>query len=95
MSKFTININETDTDLEVTRQGDHLHITFDGETAEVELVYSDGPRLLLEQVMPRRNPSPHPRRQPQRQRGSTTAVGKRPLPYLPSSAPTRTKRRPG
>jgi biotin carboxyl carrier protein len=52
MTKFTINLAGEDAEVEVTRQGNHLHVTYDGQTAELELVYTDGPELLLEQILP-------------------------------------------
>ena len=52
MTKFTINLHGEDTEIEVTRQGSHLHVTYDGQTAEVELIHADGPDLLLEQILP-------------------------------------------
>ena len=52
MTKFTINLDGEDTDVEVTRQGNHLHVTFAGHSAELELVHADGPALLLEQLLP-------------------------------------------
>ncbi|NHZ71976.1 MAG: hypothetical protein GWP17_02690 [Aquificales bacterium] len=51
MTKFTINLHGEDTEIEVTRQGTHLHVTYDGQTAEVELIYTDGSDLLLEQIL--------------------------------------------
>lgn len=51
MTKFTINLDGEDTEVEVTRQGNHLHVTYNGQTAELELVHSEGPELLLEQVL--------------------------------------------
>jgi len=51
MTKFTINLDGEDTEIEVTRQGNNLHITYNGQTAELELVHQDGAKLLLEQVL--------------------------------------------
>jgi biotin carboxyl carrier protein len=47
MSKFTVNVNGEEAEIEVTRQGSRLHITRSGRTAEVELLHQDGPALLL------------------------------------------------
>jgi biotin carboxyl carrier protein len=52
MTKFTITHHGEETEIEVTRQGNHLHVTQNGQTAEIELVQADGPALLLEQVLP-------------------------------------------
>lgn len=52
MTKFTINLGDEDTEIEVTRQGNHLHVTYNGHTSEVDLIYADGPELLLEQILP-------------------------------------------
>ena len=52
MTKFTINLHGEDTEIEVTRQGNHLRVTYDGQTAEVELIHADGPDLFLEQILP-------------------------------------------
>ena len=52
MTKFTLNLNGEDTEVEVTRQGNHLHVTYDGHTAELELVHTAGSALLLEQILP-------------------------------------------
>ncbi|PID86953.1 MAG: hypothetical protein CSB13_01820 [Chloroflexi bacterium] len=52
MTKFTLNLDGEDVDFEVTRQGNHLHITQDGHTAELELVHTQGAALLLEFILP-------------------------------------------
>jgi biotin carboxyl carrier protein len=52
MTKFTLNLDGEDTQVEVTRQGNHLHITYDGHTAELDLVHTDGSALILEQILP-------------------------------------------
>lgn len=52
MTKFTLNLNGEDTEVEVTRQGNHLHVTYDGHTAELDLVHTDGSALILEQILP-------------------------------------------
>jgi biotin carboxyl carrier protein len=52
MTKFIVTLNGEETEMEVTRQGNHLHIAYDGHTAEVELVQADGPTLLLEHILP-------------------------------------------
>ena len=51
MTKFTINLDGEDTEIEVTRQGNHLHVTYNGQIAELDLVHQDGSELLLEQVL--------------------------------------------
>ena len=51
MTKFTINLDGEDTEIEVTRQGNHLHVTYNGSTAELELIHTDGADLLLEQIL--------------------------------------------
>lgn len=38
--------------MEVTRQGDKLRVTYDGNSAELELVHRDGSSILLEQILP-------------------------------------------
>ncbi len=52
MTKFTLNLDGEDIDFEVTRQGSHLHITRNGQTAELELIHANGPELLLEYILP-------------------------------------------
>ena len=52
MTKFTINLDGEDTEIEVTRQGNHLHVTYNGSTAEIDLIHADGADLLLEQILP-------------------------------------------
>ena len=52
MTKFTINLDGDDTEIEVTRQGNHLHVTYNGQTAELNLIHTDGAELLLEQILP-------------------------------------------
>ena len=52
MAKFTVNLNDQETDLEVTRQGNFLHVTYNGHTAEIELLHGEGPALLLERIRP-------------------------------------------
>jgi len=52
MAKFTVNLNHQETDLEVTRQGQTLHVTQNGQTAVVEILHTAGPALLLEYVQP-------------------------------------------
>lgn len=57
MAKFTVNLNNQEIDLEVTRQGDRLHVAHDhvahdGRSAEIELVHAEGPTLLLEYGQP-------------------------------------------
>ena len=47
MTKFTLNVNGEEAEIEVTRQGSHLHVTRNGRIAEVELLHQDGPALLL------------------------------------------------
>lgn len=52
MAQFTLNLDGEDTEVEVTRQGNHLHVTYDGHTSELELVHTDGAALILEQILP-------------------------------------------
>ncbi|MBK8985698.1 MAG: hypothetical protein IPM39_06395 [Chloroflexi bacterium] len=52
MAKFTIHLNNQDIDLEVTRQGNLLSVTHHGQTAALEIVYREGPALLLELIRP-------------------------------------------
>lgn len=51
MTKFTITHHGEETEIEVTRQGNQLHISRNGQTAEVELMQTDGAALLLEQML--------------------------------------------
>lgn len=50
MPKFTINLYDQTSDVEVTRQGDALRVSRDGQTAEVHLLHQDGPAFVVERV---------------------------------------------
>ncbi len=55
MAKFTVQLNNQEIDLEVTRQGNRLHVIGagqDGRSAEITLIHADGPTLLLEYTPP-------------------------------------------
>ncbi|MBE2221491.1 MAG: acetyl-CoA carboxylase biotin carboxyl carrier protein subunit [Anaerolineae bacterium] len=51
MTKFTLNLDGEEQEVEVTRQGNHLHVTYADKTAELELVHTDGAELLLEKIL--------------------------------------------
>ena len=48
MAKFRINLHGKENEVEVTRQGDRLHVTRDGITAELRLLRQDGYSFVLE-----------------------------------------------
>lgn len=46
--KVTVNVNGQEQELEVTRQGDRLRISYGGATREVRVLYTDGAHFVLE-----------------------------------------------
>lgn len=48
MAQYQLRIDDEKRDFEITRQGDRLHLTTAGDTAEVIILYRDGANLLLE-----------------------------------------------
>jgi biotin carboxyl carrier protein len=47
--KFKVNLNQQEVEIEVIRQGEQLQVTLpDGTTADLRLVYQNGPYLVLE-----------------------------------------------
>lgn len=50
--KLKVNVAGAEKELEVTRQADRLRITFDGNTTEVRVVYTEGAHFVLEYDQP-------------------------------------------
>ena len=48
MAQFKINLHGNEGDVEVTRQGDRLHIVIDGVASELRLVHQEGPSFVVE-----------------------------------------------
>ena len=48
MAKFKISLHGNERDVEVTRQGDRLHIVIDGITTDLRLVQQEGPSFVVE-----------------------------------------------
>ncbi len=48
MAKFKIGLNEEETEIEVTRQGNNFRVTRDGKTTDLHLIYKNGRHFLLE-----------------------------------------------
>lgn len=48
MAKFRINLDGNESEIEVTKKGDRLHVTRDGITAELRLLRQDGYSFVLE-----------------------------------------------
>lgn len=48
MAKFRINLHGKESEVEVTRQGDRLHVTRDGITAELRLLRQEDHSFVLE-----------------------------------------------
>lgn len=46
--KFKVRLGEEEKEIEVTKQGDRLFISYDGRTTETRLVHTDGPHFVLE-----------------------------------------------
>ncbi|MFZ0545293.1 MAG: biotin/lipoyl-containing protein [Candidatus Promineifilaceae bacterium] len=46
--KFKGQLDDTEKEIEVVRQGDRLQISYDGRTTEARIVYTDGPHFVLE-----------------------------------------------
>ena len=47
MSKFRLSLYGKEHDVEITRQGQKLHVAADGLTAELQLVEQDGPSFII------------------------------------------------
>ncbi len=52
MTKFKINIQGQEKDVEVTRQGDQLHVEADGISAELRLIDQEGATFVVQLPMP-------------------------------------------
>jgi biotin carboxyl carrier protein len=48
MAKFKANLNGEEREIEVTRRGDNLRVTFAGKTADLRLLYNQGPAFVVE-----------------------------------------------
>lgn len=48
MAKFKVNLNGEEREVEVTRRGDNLRVTFAGKTADLHLLHSQGPTFVVE-----------------------------------------------
>ncbi len=47
MAKFRLNLYGKEKDVEITRQGQRLHVVADGVTADLQLVQQDGPSFII------------------------------------------------
>jgi biotin carboxyl carrier protein len=52
MAKFKLNLNGEEAEIEATRQGSMVSVTWDGETAVLYIIYSDGGEIVLEREYP-------------------------------------------
>lgn len=52
MARFKIDLQGTESEIEVTRQGNSLHITRDEQSYELLLQQQDGPSFVLEVLLP-------------------------------------------
>ena len=50
--KVKVNVNGQERELEVSRQGDRLRITYEGQTREVRVLHTDGAHFVLEYDQP-------------------------------------------
>lgn len=50
MAKFTLELYGEEVEVEVTRQGNTLHVIRDGVTAELSITHQNGPTFVLEQL---------------------------------------------
>ena len=50
--KFKVRLGSEEKEIEVSRQGDRLRISYDGQTTEARLVYTEGPHFVLETEEP-------------------------------------------
>jgi biotin carboxyl carrier protein len=52
MTTFKVNVNGQIATVEVTRQGNTLHVVHDNKSVELRLIHEDGPFIVLEQIQP-------------------------------------------
>jgi len=52
MTTFKVNVNGQVATVEVTRQGNTLHVVHDNKSVELRLIHEDGPFIVLEQIQP-------------------------------------------
>ena len=52
MTTFIVNVNGQIATVEVTRQGNTLHVVHDNKSVELRLIHEDGPFIVLEQIQP-------------------------------------------
>ncbi len=52
MAKFKLELHGEEVEVEVTRQGNTLHVVHDGVTAELQLTHQEGLAFVLEQLQP-------------------------------------------
>ncbi len=50
MAKFKIELHGEEGEVEVTRQGNTLHVSHNGSTAELQIMHEEGAAFLLEQL---------------------------------------------
>ncbi len=51
MKKTRLQLGNTNLEVSVARQNDHVRVTLDGQTAELRLLYQHGPYMVLEQTL--------------------------------------------
>lgn len=47
MPQIKVNLNNEESELEALRQGDHLRVTRDGQTAELQILYADEATFVI------------------------------------------------
>ena len=52
MTTFIVNVNGQIATVEVTRQGNTLHVVHDNKSVELRLIHEEGPFIVLEQIQP-------------------------------------------
>ena len=50
--KRTILLHRQETDIDVSRQGDQIHVTYNGQTIELQLLQTDGPTFTVAYQQP-------------------------------------------
>lgn len=47
MTKFKVDLDGQKTEIEVMRQGDHLRVTWEGKTADLQILHADGATFIM------------------------------------------------
>ena len=52
MARYKIHLGDQEVEIDVSRQGDQLRVSRDGQTADLRLLHQDGPAFVLEWLQP-------------------------------------------